>query len=75
MRAHGRKVLVPTKEAVQKLCAARLASDVLGVPTVLLARTDAEAANLVTSDVDEYDEEFITGERNAEGFLSRRKWN
>ncbi len=64
----GGKVLVPTKEAVQKLCAARLASDVLGVPTVLLARTDAEAANLVTSDVDEYDREFITGERTAEGF-------
>jgi isocitrate lyase len=64
----GGKVLVPTQEAVQKLIAARLAADLLGVPTVLLARTDAEAANLVTSDVDENDKPFLTGERTAEGF-------
>ena len=64
----GGKVLVPTQEAVQKLVAARLAADVAGVPTVLLARTDAEAANLVTSDVDENDKPFLTGERTAEGF-------
>ena len=59
----GGKVLVPTQEAVQKLIAARLASDVMGVPTLLLARTDAEAANLITSDADEYDKPFLTGER------------
>jgi isocitrate lyase len=64
----GGKVLVPTQEAVQKLVAARLAADVAGVPTVLLARTDAEAAALVTSDVDENDRPFLTGERTAEGF-------
>ena len=64
----GGKVLVPTSEAVQKLIAARLASDVCGVPTVLLARTDANAANLLTSDVDPYDKPFITGERTVEGF-------
>src|SRR5471032_1820000 len=64
----GGKVLVPTQEAVQKLIAARLAADVLGVPTILLARTDAEAADLVTSDVDENDKPFLTGERTAEGF-------
>ena len=64
----GGKVLVPTQEAVQKLVAARLAADVAGVPTVLLARTDAEAANLLTSDVDENDRPFVTGERTAEGF-------
>ncbi|HEX2197989.1 MAG TPA: isocitrate lyase [Burkholderiales bacterium] len=64
----GGKVLVPTQEAVQKLVAARLAADVAGVPTVLLARTDAEAASLVTSDVDENDRPFLTGERTAEGF-------
>jgi len=68
----GGKVLVPTQEAVQKLIAARLAADVMGVPTVLLARTDAEAANLVTSDVDERDREFCTGERTAEGFYRVR---
>jgi isocitrate lyase len=65
----GGKVLVPTQEAVQKLIAARLAADVAGVPTVLLARTDAEAANLVTSDIDENDKPFLTGERTAEGFF------
>ena len=64
----GGKVLVPTQEAVQKLAAARLASDIMGVPTVLFARTDAEAANLVTSDVDENDKPFCTGERTAEGY-------
>ena len=65
----GGKVLVPTQEAVQKLIAARLAADVAGVPTVLLARTDAEAADLVTADVDENDKPFLTGERTAEGFF------
>jgi isocitrate lyase len=64
----GGKVLVPTQEAVQKLIAARLAADVAGVPTIVLARTDAEAANLVTSDIDENDKPFLTGERTAEGF-------
>jgi isocitrate lyase len=68
----GGKVLVPTQEAVQKLVAARLAADVAGVPTVLLARTDAEAAGLVTSDVDENDKPFLTGERTAEGFYRVR---
>src|SRR5690606_26451988 len=65
----GGKVLVPTQEAVQKLVAARLAADVMGVPTVLLARTDAEAANLITSDIDENDKPFCTGERTAEGYF------
>ena len=69
----GGKVLVPTQEAVQKLIAARLAADVLGVPTVLLARTDAEAADLVTTDVDENDKPHITGERTSEGFYRTRK--
>ncbi|NBT35200.1 MAG: isocitrate lyase [Betaproteobacteria bacterium] len=64
----GGKVLVPTREAVSKLVSARLAADVMGVPTVLLARTDAEAADLVTSDVDENDKAFLTGERTVEGF-------
>jgi isocitrate lyase len=68
----GGKVLVPTREAVAKLVAARLAADVMGVPTVLLARTDAEAADLVTSDVDENDKPFITGERTVEGFFRTR---
>ena len=62
----GGKVLIPTQEAVQKLIAARLAADVMGVPTVLLARTDAEAANLLTSDVDDCDKPFVTGERTNE---------
>ncbi len=65
----GGKVLVPTKEAVSKLSAARLAADVSGVPTVLLARTDADAANLITSNIDERDQPFITGERTSEGFF------
>ena len=64
----GGKVLVSTQEAVQKLCAARLAADVMGVPTVLLARTDAEAATLVTTDADPNDVPFLTGERTADGF-------
>ena len=64
----GGKVLVPTPEAVQKLIAARFAADVMGVPTIVLARTDAEAANLLTSDVDDNDKPFLTGERTAEGF-------
>jgi isocitrate lyase len=69
----GGKVLVPTREAVQKLIAARLAADVLGVPTVLIARTDAEAASLLTSDIDERDRPFCTGERTAEGYFRVRK--
>ncbi|MBM3351816.1 MAG: isocitrate lyase [Betaproteobacteria bacterium] len=69
----GGKVLVPTQEAVQKLVAARLAADVMGVPTVLLARTDAEAADIVTSDIDDNDKPFITGERTSEGFYKTRK--
>ena len=68
----GGKVLVPTREAVAKLVAARLAADVCGVPTVLLARTDAEAADLVTSDVDDNDKPFCTGERTVEGFYRTR---
>ena len=64
----GGKVLVPTREAVSKLVAARLAADVMGVPTVLIARTDAEAADLLTADVDENDKPFCTGERTVEGF-------
>ncbi len=69
----GGKVLVPTREAVDKLVAARLASDVMGVPTLLVARTDAEAADLVTSDIDPNDQPFITGERTVEGFYKSRK--
>jgi len=65
----GGKVLVPTQDAVDKLIAARLAADILGVPTVLIARTDAEAANLITSNVDERDQRFLTGERSSEGFF------
>ncbi|MFZ1642032.1 MAG: isocitrate lyase [Candidatus Contendobacter sp.] len=69
----GGKVLVPSQEAVQKLIAARLAADVYGVPTILLARTDAEAADLLTSDCDENDKPFCTGERTVEGFYKTRK--
>jgi isocitrate lyase len=69
----GGKVLVPTQEAVQKLNSARLAADVMGVPTLILARTDAEAADLLTSDYDANDQPFITGERTAEGFYKTRK--
>src|SRR5690554_6775066 len=68
----GGKVLVPTQEAIQKLVAARLAADVADVPTIVLARTDANAADLVTSDSDPYDQPFITGERTSEGFYRTR---
>ena len=68
----GGKVLVPTQEAVQKLVAARLAADVAGVPTVLLARTDANAAALLTSDIDDNDRPFLTGTRTAEGFYETK---
>ena len=69
----GGKVLVPTREACEKLIAARLAADVMGTPTIVLARTDAEAADLVTSDVDDIDRPFCTGERTIEGFFKTRK--
>ncbi len=68
----GGKVLVPTSEAIQKLVAARLAADVLGVPTLIMARTDADSAHLLTSDIDPRDREFITGERTSEGFFRIR---
>ncbi|MGY0036853.1 isocitrate lyase/phosphoenolpyruvate mutase family protein [Pedobacter sp. NJ-S-72] len=68
----GGKVLVPTQEAINKLVAARLAADVMNVATLIIARTDAEAANLITSDVDIRDREFITGERTNEGFYTVR---
>jgi isocitrate lyase len=64
---------VPTREAVEKLVAARLASDVMGVPTLIVARTDAEAADLLTSDVDANDRPFCTGERTLEGFYKTHK--
>ncbi len=65
----GGKVLVPTREAVQKLISARLAADVMGVPTILIARTDANGAQLITSDCDSADHPFLTGERTVEGFF------
>ncbi|SDD52960.1 isocitrate lyase [Aquimonas voraii] len=65
----GGKVLVPTREAVEKLNAARLAADIMGVPTLIVARTDAEAADLLTSDIDPNDRPFTTGERTVEGFF------
>jgi isocitrate lyase len=68
----GGKVLVPTREFIQKLVAARLAADVMGVPTVLIARTDALSAKLITSDIDPYDQPFLTGERTYEGFFVTR---
>jgi isocitrate lyase len=68
----GGKVLVPSREQVAKLTAARLAADVMGVPSVILARTDAEAADLLTSDVDDNDKPFCTGERTVEGFYKTR---
>ncbi len=68
----GGKVLVPTREAIEKLNAARLAADVMGVPTLLIARTDAEAADLLTSDIDANDQPFTTGERTVEGFYKTR---
>ncbi|MFT4414849.1 isocitrate lyase [Fredinandcohnia humi] len=64
----GGKVLLPTQTAVRNLISARLAADVMGVPTILVARTDADAADLITSDIDPVDQEFITGERTPEGF-------
>ncbi|MGG3922642.1 isocitrate lyase, partial [Geobacillus thermodenitrificans] len=68
----GGKVLLPTQTAVRNLIAARLAADVMGVPTVLIARTDANAADLITSDIDPRDQQFITGERTTEGFYRTR---
>ncbi|HXJ18180.1 MAG TPA: isocitrate lyase [Candidatus Polarisedimenticolia bacterium] len=68
----GGKVLVPTIEAIQKLIAARLAADVMGVPTLIMARTDADSATLLTSDIDPRDREFITGDRTSEGFFRVR---
>ncbi|MFL1894976.1 isocitrate lyase [Aquimarina sp. 2-A2] len=65
----GGKVLVPTQEAINKLVAARLAADVMGVPAIIIARTDADAANLLTSDIDARDHKFVTGERTDEGFF------
>ena len=64
----GGKVLVPTQEAINKLISARLAADVMGVPSIIIARTDADAANLITSDIDERDKKFIFGKRTSEGF-------
>lgn len=68
----GGKVLLPTQTAVRNLIAARLAADVMGVPTVLIARTDANAADLITSDIDQYDAPFLTGERTSEGFFKTK---
>src|SRR5437773_11866057 len=68
----GGKVLVPTTEAIQKLVAARLAADVMGVPTLIMARTDANSAHLLTSDSDPQDRAFLTGERTSEGFFCIR---
>jgi len=68
----GGKVLVPTAEAIQKLVAARLAADVMGVPTLIMARTDANSAHLLTSDIDPRDHEFLTGNRTSEGFFCIR---
>jgi len=68
----GGKVLVPSREAVSKLIAARLAADVLDVPTIIVGRTDAQAADLLTSDIDDNDKRFVTGERTVEGFFRTR---
>jgi isocitrate lyase len=68
----GGKVLVPTVEAIQKLVAARLAADVMGVPTLIMARTDANGAHLLTTDIDPRDKEFLTGNRTPEGFFCIR---
>lgn len=68
----GGKVLLPTQTAVRNLIAARLAADVMGTPTIIIARTDANAADLITSDVDPYDEPFLTGSRTTEGFFRTR---
>ncbi len=69
----GGKVLVPTQTAIKHLVAARLAADVMGVPTLIIARTDANAANLITSDIDPRDHRFLTGERTPEGFYRTRE--
>ena len=69
----GGKVLIPTQQAVRHLISARLAADVMDVPTIIIARTDANAATLITSDVDPIDREFITGERTPEGFFRTRE--
>jgi len=69
----GGKVLIPTGQHIKTLNAARLAADVCGVPSLVIARTDAHAATLITSDVDARDQEFTTGERTAEGFYRTRK--
>ena len=68
----GGKVLVPTMTQIRTLNSARLAADVMGVPTILFARTDANAASLITSDIDEYDKPFLTGERTIEGFYKTK---
>jgi isocitrate lyase len=68
----GGKVLVPTQEAVQKLIAARLAADTMGVPTLIVARTDALAADLITADFDSNDKPFLTGQRTSEGFYNTK---
>lgn len=68
----GGKVLLPTQNAIKNLISARLAADVMGVPTIIIARTDADAADLITSDIDPADHEFITGERTPEGFYRTR---
>lgn len=68
----GGKVLIPTSQAIRNLVSARLAADVMGVPTLLVARTDANAAEMITSDVDPRDRKFLTGERTAEGFFRQR---
>jgi isocitrate lyase len=68
----GGKVLIPTQQAIRNLVAARFAADVMGVPTILIARTDANGAHLITSDIDPRDQEFLTGERTVEGFYRMR---
>lgn len=68
----GGKVLIPTSQAIRNLIAARLAADVMGVPTLLVARTDANGAHLITSDIDPRDQQFLTGERTVEGFFRMR---
>lgn len=68
----GGKVLLPTQTAVKHLIAARFAADVMGTPTIIIARTDANAANLITSDIDDYDAPFMTGERTPEGFYKTK---
>jgi hypothetical protein len=73
MRPHGRQGAGAEREAVEKLTAARLAADVMGTPTLVIARTDAEAADLLTSDVDPNDQPFCTGERTVEGFYRVRR--